>query len=264
MIVPLLFVFLLVVGISAFLYKGSIQEFQVLQKEYRHNQPWSELLGEQFPLVVRSLPTVWLGPWTKAQTASKTWELHVKEHGQTFRTTWATWIADPQGVPDLEPLRDVSKLNEVVQQWTNEGFRRWSWLPSHMQVATPGILRTEDVVPVQQVKAAFTAYVSTDGVPLELWIAHEGAIPATTSSELRGKNPWIQTTKEIPWIGEVKYIEVKLRPGNAIVIPSHWWVAVRPSTIRPSTEKEDSFSFSWYWTADFHTPISWGMSLVKK
>jgi hypothetical protein len=257
MIVPLLFVFCLIVGISALMYRGSVQEFQVLQKEYKHNQPWSEILGEQLPLVVRTLPNSWMGAWTHAQTASKSWELHVKEHEQTFRTTWATWVADPQGVPDLEPLAEVSKLNESVQQWMNEGFRRWSWLPSHVQTATPRLLRTGEIVPVQQHRAAFTAFVATDGPPLILWIAHEGAVPANTANELRGKDPWIQTVKEIPWIGEVKYIEVKLRPGNAILIPSHWWVAVKP------VESKESV-LSWYWTAEFHTPISWVVSRYKK
>lgn len=257
MIVPLLIVFCLIVGISALMYRGSIKEFQVLQKEYKHNQPWSDLLGEQLPLVVRTLPNSWLGTWSQAQTASKPWDLHVKEHGQTFRTTWATWVADPQGVPDLEPLTEVAKLNEAVQQWMSEGFRTWSWLPSHVQTARPGLLRTGEILPVKQQTAAFTAYVATDGSPLILWIAHEGAIPVNTANELRGKDPWIQTVKEIPWISEVKYIEVKLRPGNAILIPSHWWVAVKPVETKES-------SLSWYWTAEFHTPISWSISRIKK
>jgi hypothetical protein len=257
MIVPALIVFLLIVGIGALMYKRSVQEFQVLQKDHDPTHPWSELLGEQLPLVIRSLPPIWLSPWTKAQTAQKTWVLTVKEHGKKFRTTWNTWVQDPQGTPEFEPLARVSKVEDTVQEWMNDGFRCWSWLPSQVQTASPGILRPDTIISVNQVRAEFVAYVSTDGAPLDLWIAHEGAIPANVASDLRGKNPWTQTTKDIPWIGEVKYIEVKLRPGNAILVPCHWWIAVRPS----KTKEE---SMAWYWTAEFHSPVSWAVSQVKK
>ena len=252
MILESLFVGLLILGICLVVYRGAVHEFQILQKEYGPDHNWSEILNEQLPLVIRSLPRTWLGAWTRKQTEHKTWVLTVQENGKRFRTTWNHWLKEPRGDPELAELATVAKLDTVLPHWTAEGFRQWAWLPP--ATPTPGILRGDQCLGVTKLTTEARTFVSTYGGYLELWIAHEGAIPANVADDLAGKNPWTQTTKEIPWIGEVKFIEVKLRPGNAIVIPKHWWVAVRSSPDKAA----------WYWTADFHTPISWAVSAVAR
>jgi hypothetical protein len=247
MILELLFLALLVFGICILAYRGAVHEFQILQKEYSPDVEWSELLGEQLPIVIRNLPRSWLGAWTQQKTEHKTWLLTVRDSaGKKFRTTWNHWLRTPNRPTPLntDEICDVSKLKGNLQNWYTDGFRRWSWLPmAHPQ---PTILSNE-VQGVEKTSAEYTAIVSTDGRPLEVWLAHEGAIPASVSDELLTKNPWIQTTQDIPWIGEVNYIEIKLRPGNALVIPRHWYYAVR---------QEEGAGDSWFWKADFHTPVS--------
>jgi hypothetical protein len=255
MILEFLFIGLLVFGICVFAYRGAVHEFQILQKDYASDVKWSEMLSEQLPIVIRTLPSRWLGAWTKRHTEQKSWVLTVvDEEGKKFRTTWAHWLQEPKGQPqNLPELASVAKLDTTVQNWTDEGFRHWSWLPT--STPAPSILSDTQFQGVKKTTAEYTAIVTTDGQPLELWIAHEGAIPENVADDLKGKNPWTQTTAEIPWIGEVKYIEVKLRPGNAIIIPRHWWYALRVA--------EDKGQ-AWYWKNEFQTPISWIVSSIKK
>lgn len=254
MILELLFIGLLVFAICALAYRGAVHEFQILQKDYVSDMKWSDMLTEELPIVIRSLPNRWLGAWTRQRTEQKTWVLTViDEAGKKFRTTWAHWLQSPKGQPqNLEELAAVAKLDTTLRNWSDEGFRRWSWLPTSTPL--PAILTDSQNQGVTKTTAEFTAIVPTDGEPLDVWIAHEGAIPETVADDLRGKNPWIQTTKEIPWIGEVQCIEVKLRPGNALIVPKHWWYA-----LRVSGEKGQS----WYWTAAFHTPVSFLASSIK-
>jgi hypothetical protein len=70
-----------------------------------------------------------------------------------------------------------------------------------------------------------------------------------------GKDPWNLKTEDCPWIAEVKFLEIRLRPGNMFVLPPHWWVALRCDAAKAGGDK--ILDGSWYWTCEFHGPISW-------
>lgn len=258
MVLELAFLVLLIAGLCALAYRSAVHEFQILQKDFTDENNWSELLSEELPLVIRGIPKSWAGVWNEKATAKKTWQVVVKQDGRRYKTTWANWLTTPQPKPqphNIEEIAAVARLDHALSNWSADGFRRWSWLPSG--TAHPYVFGADDFKGVQKTTAEFTAVVATDGAPLELWIAHEGAIPANVSEDLMGKDPWAQTTDTIPWIGEVKYIEIKLRPGNTILIPKHWWLAVRNGD--PASK-----SAAWFWTAAFHTPLSWIASRLRR
>lgn len=244
MVLELLFLCLLIIGLCVVAYRGAIHEFQILQKDYDPDNDWSALLSEQLPIVIRGLPRHLLGGWTAAKTDQKTWMVKVRDaQGKAYRTTWNNWLKHPSLAPEnMDELAEAVRLKHTFENWGVEDIRRWSWLPA--STPTPHVLHT--ATGVKKTTAEFTAIVATDGAPLELWIAHEGAISSQVSDELLGKDPWIQTSESIPWINTVKYIEIRLRPGNAVLIPSHWWYALRPASATPS----------WFWVGEFHTPIS--------
>jgi hypothetical protein len=43
----------------------------------------------------------------------------------------------------------------------------------------------------------------------------------------RGRFPETFTLQDTPLVGEIKYITIKLRPGNLLCIPTHWFYSVR-------------------------------------
>jgi len=260
MFLEIAFLALLILGLCVLSYRGAIHEFQVLQKDYvaadDDAQPWSELLSEDLPVVVRGIPRAWSGGWNARLTSAKNWTTIVRNaEGRKLRTTWANWLATPAPRPQPEnaaALGAAARLSHAIASWTADGFRRWSWLPP--ACPTPAVLGRDAFLGVQKTAAQFTVVVATDGAPCELWIAHEGAVPADVCNDLIGLNPWIQTTAEIPWIDSVKYIEIKLRPGNAVAIPRHWWYAVRSSC-------DDD---AWLWVGEFHTPVSWMATAARR
>lgn len=251
MFLELLFLTLLVAGICILFYRGAVHEFQILQKEYEPEMNWGEVLSEELPIVIRGIPRSWMGGWSARITDRRKWKTLVRNSdGRKFRTSWMNYVETPAPRPVLlngTEIAEASRLSHTLSNWRDDGFGRWSWIPSNATMPEPGILTSLDFRGVSKMTAEFTTFVATDGAPLEIWLAHEGAIPAKVTEDLVGKNPWIQTTNTIPWIDEVKFIEIKLRPGNALIVPRHWWVALR------GAEKEDA----WYWSAAFHTPISY-------
>lgn len=249
MILEILFVVVLLCGLCVIAYRGAIHEFQILQKEYSPSTDWSEPLSEQLPLVIRQLPKHFLGGWTASRTGNKQWSVVVKDGGRRkYRTTWSEWIQQPSDTQpvNMDEIASVAKLDDTIAHWSADGFRRWYMLAPQMPV--PFVVPNTFVRGVQKTAAEHTVVVSTDGAPLSIWIAHEGAVPSQVVPLLSNKDPWTQTTESIPWISEVKYVEVKLRPGNAIVLPRHWYFAIRASAEAPT---------AWFWIAQFHTPISY-------
>jgi hypothetical protein len=250
-----LLVILLILGFLVMAYKGAVHEFQILQKDWAPNIDWSPLLGEQLPIVIRNVPPEWRGTdWAHKATAQKSWPILVRgEGGKMLRGAWGPWLSGHPGEPAIENLDEIAPfVNIPAHAWTDGGFRRWSWLPTGFARTSVGILGpTEDAVqPLRKTVAAATVLQATDGAPLQVWLAHEGAIPATVS--LEGKDPWRSTA---PWIGEVKFIEMRLRAGNALVLPPHWWYALRPE-IDVFGSYATMAEGSWWWSTEFHTPVS--------
>ena len=255
MVFEVLFLILLVLGVCVVAYRGAIHEFQILQRDYEPNNIWRDLISEQLPIVIRNVPKYWMGGWTQANTEQKKWNVVVRENGKGFRTTWNVWIhGNHDTMPEnIQEIVTAMKLHTISEHIIADGFSHWSWMPYYR--VNPVCLPPAGFRGVRKTVAEITGILSTDGDPIELWISHEGAVPPTVADKLTGTNPWEQTTKEIPWIDTVKYIEIKLRPGNAFFIPRHWWYAIR-------SPKENTAT-SWYIQNEFHTPISWLVSKVK-
>ena len=251
MILEGLFLIAVVIAVCVIVYRGAIHEFQILQKDYNPENDWSTPLSEQLPIIIRDLPKHLLGGWTLGKTGNKQWIVYVRDaEKRRLRTTWTEWLKAPELSPDnWSELATVARLDRAVQDWSTESIRRWSWLPP--TVPRPYVLPADKWLGVSKTRSEFTAIVATDQAPILIWVAHEGAVPLKVADQLTGKNPWNETTDTIPWISEVKFIEIKLRPGNAVLLPKHWWYAVSANE-----------GNAWFWIAQFHTPISWIVSSV--
>ena len=252
------FIILLLLAFCMVAYKGAVHEFQILQKDWKPTIDWGALLSEQLPLVIRNVEPTWQGSWTRKTTA-KAWPIQVHKDGAVFKTRWNEWLAAAPGQPPLtkESTQELSAIvAPPLEFWEDHGFRRWSWIPSHLLQSQCRVLGPQAVQGVQRTAAAATVLQATDGAPLTVWLAHEGAIP-TKAAGIVTQDPWSLET-EVPWITEVKFIEIRIRPGNALVIPTHWYWA-----LRSEGTGETMADGSWYWTAEFQTPISWLVSKVR-
>lgn len=262
MILEFILIFAILFAVFVVAYKGAIHEFQILQKDWTPNIDWSAMLGEQLPIVIRDVNPEWMGGrWNRAAVEQKTWPIQVMHEGKRMRGQWNTWLAAPPGEPPIQNWDEITEAAGIsLYPWLDGGFRRWNWLPVWCHRQRVGVLGPTDILQVRKTRAAITLLQATDGVPLQVWLAHEGAVPASVVGQFAGRDPWSLSTQEVPWIQEVKYVEVKVRPGNAIAIPTHWWWAVRP--LQPIIAAEPTMADgAWYWCAEFQTPVSWIASL---
>lgn len=240
-------------------YRGALHEFQILQKDYSSQNKWQEFLSEQLPLVIRNLPPTWLGNWSATRTLIKDWPVTIEtgegKKSKKMKTPFKNWLEYPDTpIENCAELAQHAKLDITIQNW----FRRWFWIPTNSPCSyVLSSFSENSCIPLKKTTADSTVIVSTDGAPLEIWLSHEAGIPSPIVDLLRGKNPWIQSTNEIPGVEEVKFIEIVLRPGNAIVVPTHWWFSVR----RADTEMD---AHSWLWINEFHSPISWLASAIQR
>ena len=267
MFIEILVLLAIVAVICYVAYRSAIHEFQILQKDYEPDTDWGSLLSEQLPLVIRDVPASWLGGWTYGKTGNKTWPVFkgLKEQMQKQKVAWNAYLSAQQqsqqqlqsqsceSVSDCGELAQPIKLLQTFQNWGYDGFSRPWWLP--VATPTPHLFLQTDHKGLEKTKAEWTAIVSTDGAPLELWVAHEGAVPNDIHEYEDPVNPWTATTATYPWIGDVKFIEIKLRPGNALLIPRHWWFAVRAAA-QPDDIPLLNGHGAWWWQGDIHSVTS--------
>jgi hypothetical protein len=275
MFIELLVLLALVAAICYVAYRSAIHEFQILQKDYDPDTDWGALLSEQLPLVIRDVPPSWLGGWTYGKTGHKTWPVYVQQgkgkgkDSKRRKVAWNAYLAEQQKQKqsvDCEDLAASVKLLQTFQNWGYDGMSRPWWLP--VGTPTPHLFVQDDHTGLEKTKAEWTVIASTDGAPLELWVAHEGAVPPDVYEYEEPVNPWTATTEHYPWVGDVKFIEIKLRPGNVLMLPRHWWFAVRSALGGTEGIEEEGPSLNahgaWWWRGDFHSVTSRVVSLVPE
>jgi hypothetical protein len=239
----------------------------VNQKDYNEDVNWSGLLSEKVPLVIRNVPNSLTQNWTLKRTGSKNMPVLLNDKGSNVRTFWNNWIHTPINKDSIdkihkkykngERLAQSSHIDEHITEWRYNGLNKMVYLPGVFKTNAVVLPPIEDVCsPLTQVKCDNLLLVCTDGCNMNIWLAHEGSIPSGVEKQMIGKNPWTLTSETSPWIVDVKYIEMKIKPCQAVVIPSHWYYAVKPDL--PIVASEPIVGNGcWYYTSEFHTPVSW-------
>ena len=252
------------------MYRGAIHEFQINQKDFNEENDYSALINEKVPLVIRNVPNELTSNWTLKKTGQRNWPVLLNEKGSTIRTHWNNWIHTPINKENIEKIHKKYKngerlaqsanIDEMINDWKYSGLNKLTWLFGSYKTNGVVLPPIEDVCsPLKQVKAECLLLVCSDGCVMNLWLAHEGSIPSGVEKQMKGKNPWNLTSETIPWIVDVKYIEIRMKPGQAIVIPSHWYYAVRPELPIVATEPIVG-NGCWYYTTEFHNPFSYIVS----
>jgi hypothetical protein len=208
----LIFIGILVL-VHWFDYQRSIQEYSVTQV------PIDELAGvmtEKTPVMVE----LGLLPWRPeiAQTASWGADLETKP---IENETLAAQMELANGLADIDSARCL-----------------W-WLPG---VFHPSVdIINNEVEGLTWVTAERQWIGCTSGAPLTVWLVHSRYRRYLPE---RVADPWSLTVAEAPYIGRVQYIEVLVKPGWSLGLPSHWGYAVK------------SEGSSWSWTAEQHSLCS--------
>jgi hypothetical protein len=240
---------ILLIGLLAFLiltffYKQAICEFRINQIEWDKKDTLSGILVEKAPTILRgvSKPTFWT------------------HEDVMMRASYGNIpIFDNQGLPEWLTSAEAS----VTCPWTNDhaysiasvsGLKIWAdrWLNSIVLSPLASLWHSPKYACWSGSKGLFksiapwTAFMVTEG-EITLTIMPENVSHALPV-QWRGCFPGQLTQYDTPFVGDLKFMDIVLRPGTLLFMPAHWyisWSPVEKSKVPPMI-----------CSIEYHTPVS--------
>lgn len=226
-----------ILGLHWWEYSTSVQEYTFAQPATldRHEE-LRALIGEKTPLAVE----IGALPWRPEIVSKATWAVHTEKGSMTV----GNWLAQtPRAtVTDEGHAALAEEIGLATGLAELDSARQWWWLPQ-IRDCRVDILEPGDVNGFQWIKAERQWVGCSHGAPLTVWLVHSRY--QRYMSGFAG-DPWTMTVSDVPWIGRIQYIEVKVKPGWCIGLPAHWGFAVRP----------EGATASWAWTGLQHSFLS--------
>ena len=249
MILEILFIFAVLCAVLILFYRQAIEQYNILQIESEQMEELPKLLGERTPLVLHDIgqPKLFTADALKSNGRLQQFPIGQKQTlGQYIQT----------------PSRQSSLTKKAALLLAKEsGLAVWAehtWFPKlfqHPLLQHIHFMTTEAFIGEQGLR-------KTTGIVTMLYPT-AGTFEITLMTEQqekclpplwRGKYPELFTIQDTPLAGEIKYITIKLRPGNILCIPTHWYYSVRAS------EKDKPALWSKF-TVD--NPVSWISSSME-
>jgi len=256
--------------IAVFFYKQAVTEFRINQIEWTQRSHLPKLYSEKLPIVIRTIPPATF--WTHSDIHHRydTLSLFNEMSLSTWSSTVTSTTVCPWRYSHAEQLARLSGISVWAAKWINPsmiGYHRFWTIPLyHCWMGNKGLHKT----------MAWTYLFCTEG---EL---HVTIMPETMEQFLPAV--WLNlfpadiTEHDTPFLKDLKYIDIIVRPGTALVMPPHWlmsWVsgattsgsersgsersgAERSGAERSGAERSGAErSGSMACTISYHTPISY-------
>jgi hypothetical protein len=219
----IILVLALALVILLFFYKQSVEEYKLNQISFSQAASLPSLLAEKSPIVVLDTPQIPF--WNTADLASRpflagarlsnglaigqTIHLNIEESRphQLFNKNLAAMLGEKSGAPVW-----------VQNKWTNH------LVPSWIQWATNPICQAWfGSRGLSSTTAPWTLITLSEGTA-QVSLLHK---KYDTYLPKRWKNrlPTEFTPADTPFLGDIGYIDVILRPGTTLLVPAHWKVA---------------------------------------
>lgn len=225
MLLELLLIGVLIFMALTFFYKQAICEFRLNQIEWSQNDKLSELFTERVPIVIRGRPPTAF--WTQEDIVLRDTYSLVRIFEDRILSDWILQATPESACPwKLEHARllggrNVSGLNlwaerilnPLVYQ-ANPLLKAWLRSVGSCWAGEKGLWKTI---------APWTALFSTQGSVM-LTIMTESA-EVSLPPLWKDKFPSRLTPHDSPFIGDLKFMDIVLRPNNLIFIPAHWFVS---------------------------------------
>ena len=221
-------------------------------EEYTFAQPGgvadvtATLLNDKTPVVAE----IGALPWRPEVAEKATWTVAVEEGGTEMPVS--AWLASGARGSIQNGSELATEMGLLTGLGEFDGARPLWWLPG-FQAAEVGVLEPSEKLALSWISAERRWIGCSAGAPLVLWLVHSRYRRFLPELDGTAVDPWGLTVAEAPWIGRVQFVEVRVRPGWCVGLPAHWGYAVR-------SEAEEAKDASWWWTAEQHSPLSWGVT----
>ena len=239
-------IIVLCIIILFFFYKQSSSEFRINQLEWSQTDTLGSLLSEHVPIVIRSIPHA--NFWTQSDVQQRTcFALPIfKEMGLT------EWLSSsnpssmcPWKDEQAEKLASVSGIHVWATKWTNPlmiaPYAFWKFPVYHCWAGSVGL---------RKLYAHWTCIFPVDG-EIRITIMPQ-SVHSYLPSAWEGCVPSELTSKDTPFVADLTYLDIILRPGTCAFIPAHWFVSWKSDNTVPMV-----------CTISYHSPISFGYAMIK-
>jgi hypothetical protein len=230
--------------ILTFFYKQAICEFRINQIEWSQKDEISSLLSEKIPLVVRSIPTTTV--WSFNDVINRPCFDNIPIFNEIGLKEWIIQsevsVNCPWKYKQAEQIASISGISIWADQWIRpqliHPFLSFWMIPKyHSWAGQFGLHKTF---------ATWTCIIpiDTDIIVTILSENMEAFLPTSWKNTF----PSQLTNKDTPFIKDIKFIDIIVRPGTCLIMPPHWFISW--------TSTDDSTQLPMVCTISYHTPIS--------
>ncbi len=243
--IVVLFIIAALFLIGALFYRQSLQEYRINQIEWDRRHELDGLFDERAPIVVRGMPQSPV--WTHSDIMMREFygNAKVPDGSKTLREA----LLNGEGLKTLpSTFRRYLYQNIGLGIWCEN---TWSavlansrgWLGSSIPLDGECFVGEQGLI---EMKANWTMIVPTEGaIVVQILAAKEKKWLPT---KWKGLFPDRLTAADAPFIGNMKYMDIIVRPGSALWVPTHWLVSWVP--------KEEG-EVPLICMIQMHTPVSW-------
>jgi len=239
-------IIILCIIILFFFYKRYKSEFRINQLEWTQKENIGNILSEHIPIVIRNIPFANFWTHTDVYTRSCFALPIFKEIGLT------EWLAQsnstskcPWKAPQAEQIASVSGINVWANKWINpliiSPYAFWMF-PVYMCWAGS--------VGLHKLYAHWTCIFPVDGEINVTIMPHSVTSYLPTTWE--GCIPSELTNKDTPFVADLSYLDIILRPGTCVFIPAHWFISWKSEKTVPNV-----------CAISYHSPISFAAQMCN-
>lgn len=241
----LILIFSLIILILTFFYKQAVCEFRLNQIEWTQKDKIQSLLQEKIPLVVRGIPSASF--WSHQDVQIRPVYQNIPIFQDVGLSQWLTdapvYTVCPWSYTQAETIAKVSGIQVWAKKWMNDviihKFMSWWMKPYyHCWAGNVGLRKTY---------ATWTCLFPVDG-EITVTIMPENS-ESVLPSAWHNCFPGTLTSSDTPFVADLKFIDIILRPGNCLFMPAHWFWSWT------GTDKSEKPIMTC--TVSYHTPISY-------
>ncbi len=234
--------------IGVIFYRQSLQEYRINQIEWEQRHELDGLFEERAPVVIRGIPQAPV--WNHSDIMMRDFYSNERPPGAPEGKTLRDMLLDGGAHIPVWPAsyRKYLFQNSALGIWYETtwapvlaGSRGWvgSMIPVDGEcfVGDQGLMQT---------KAHWTLIAPTEGAIIVNILASKET--KWLPKKWQGLFPSKMTAETAPFINRMKYMDVIIRPGTGLWVPSHWLI---------SWTAKDEGSVPLVTGIQIHTPASW-------
>jgi len=230
--------------ILTFFYKQAICEFRINQMEWSQTDELNQLLSEKVPLVIRSIPTT--NVWSFQDIVNRPCFDNIPIFKEMGLKEWIIQSEISVNCPwkyiQAENIASISGISVWANQWIRPKFIHpllsyWMIPKYYCWAGNFGLHKTF---------ATWTILFPID-TEIVVTIMSEN-IESFLPTHWMNTFPSQLTNKDTPFIKDIKFIDIIVRPGTCLVMPPHWFISW--------TSHSNATQLPLVCMISYHTPIS--------